>query len=102
MLYDEATEHCYAQRDLDNVDREEHNCMQLAQQFCLVTKEHRERFFTYALFHSPTWSVATHLEIYLLHVHYTSELDNLHDDKKIDQLELDWLTWQRDHALNKT
>ena len=76
--------------------------MRLAQQFCLVTKEYSERFFTYVLFQPSTWNVAAHLESYLLHVHCTSELDNIHDDKEIDQLELDWITWQRDYVLNKT
>ena len=33
VLYDEATEECYAQRDLDEVEREERNCMRLARQF---------------------------------------------------------------------
>ena len=65
-------------------------------------KEYRERFFTYVLFQSPTRSVAAHLESYLLYVYYTLELDNLHDDKEIDRLDLDWITWQRDYALNKT
>ena len=37
----------------------------------------------------------------LLHVYYAPELDNLHDDKEIDQLELDWITWQRDYVQNK-
>ena len=59
-------------------------------------------FFTYALFQSPTRCVAAHLESYLLHVYYMSELDNLHDDKEINQLELDWITWHRDNALNNT
>ena len=53
------------------------------------------------MFRSPTRSVAAHLASYLLHVYYTLQLDNLHDDKEIDQLELDWIIWQRDYALNK-
>ena len=65
-------------------------------------EKYRERFFTYVLFHPSTRSVAAHLESYLLHIYYTSELDNLHDDKEIEQLELDFITWQRDYALNKT
>ena len=64
-------------------------------------KEYRERFFTDVLFHPSTRSVAAHLESYLLHVHYMTELDNLHDDKEIDQLELDWIR-RIDHTLNKT
>ena len=31
VLYDEATEEWYTQRDLDEVEREERNCMRLAQ-----------------------------------------------------------------------
>ena len=84
------------------MDREERNCMRLARQFCHLMKEYRERFFTHVLFQLPTRSVAAHLESYLLHVYYTSQLDNLQDDKEIDQLELDWITWQRDYALSKT
>ena len=92
MLYDEATEEWYAQRDPDEVGREERNCMRLARQFCHLMKEYRERCFTYVIVQSPTWSVAAHLESYLLHVYYTSELDNLLDDIEIDQLELEWIT----------
>ena len=87
---------------MHEVEREERNCARLAQRFCLVMKEYREPFYTYALSKPSIWSIATHLESYLLHVHYTSELDNIHDDKQIDQLELDWITRQRDYALNKT
>ena len=64
-------------------------------------KEYKERFFTYVLFQSPTRSVAAHFDSYLIHIYYTSQLDNLYDDIEIDQLELDWITWQRDYALNK-
>ena len=49
VLYDVATENRCAQRDLDEVESKERNCMRLARQFCLVTKEDRERFFTYVL-----------------------------------------------------
>ena len=31
----------------------------------------------------------------------TSQLDN-DDDKEVDPLELDWVTWQRDYMQNKT
>ena len=92
MLYDEAKEEWYAQRDPDVVEREERNCMRFARQFCHLMKEYRVRFFTYVLFQSPKRSIAAHLESYLLHVYYTSELDHLHDDKEINQLELDWIT----------
>ena len=61
--------------------------MQLARQFYHLVEEYRERNFTNVLFQSPTQSFATHLERYLLHVYYTSQLDN-DDDKEIDQLEL--------------
>ena len=36
VLYDEATEEWYMQRDPDEVEREERNCMRLAQQFCYL------------------------------------------------------------------
>ena len=94
VLFDEATEEWYVQRDPDEVEREERNGMRLARQFCHLMKEYRERR---VLFQSPTRSIAAHLQSYLLHVYYTSELD-----KEIDQLELDWITSQREYALNRT
>ena len=86
VLYDEATEEWYAQRDPDEVEREEHNCMRLARQFCHLMKEYRERFFTSVLFRSRTRSVAAHLESYHLYVHYTSVLDDLYNGATKDQL----------------
>ena len=74
------------------VEREERNCMRLAHQFYQLVDEYRERFFTDVLFQSPTQSAARHLERYLWHVYYTSELGNEDDDKEVDQLELDWIT----------
>ena len=102
VLYEEATGEWYAQRDPDEVDRKDRNCTHLARQFGHLMEDYRERVFTYELFQSPTRSIAAHLESYLLHMYYTSQLDNLYDDREIDQLELDWITWQRDHAQNKT
>ena len=67
VLCDEPTEEWHAQRDPDEVDREEH----LARQFYHIMKEYRERFFIYVLFQSPTRSVSAHLESYLLHIYYT-------------------------------
>ena len=99
VLYDEATEEWYAQRDPDEVELEERNCMRLAPQFCHM-KEYRERVFTCVRFQSPTRSVAAHLESYRLHAHYTSVLDDLYNGASKDQLEWDWITWQRDYALN--
>ena len=64
-------------------------------------EEYRERFFTYVLLQSPTQNMSTHLESYLLHKHYTSQLDNLHDNIEVDQLEVDWIRWRRDYAYNK-
>ena len=95
VLDEEATEEWYAQPDTDEVDRE-------AQQFCHLMGEYRERFFIYVLFQSPTRSIAAYLESYLLHIYYRSQLDNIYGDKEIDQLELDWITWQSDYAQNKT
>ena len=100
VLYDEATEEWYTPYDPDEVEREERNCLRLARQFYRLVEEYRERFVTYVLFQSPTQSAATHLERYLLHVYYTSQLDD-DDDKEIDQLELDWITWQRDYMQNR-
>ena len=37
---------------------------------------------------------------YLLHVYYTAQLDN-DDDKEVDQLELNWIAWQRDYMQNR-
>ena len=39
VLYDEAIEECYAQRDPEEVDREERKCMRLIRQFCHLMKE---------------------------------------------------------------
>ena len=86
VLLEEATEEWYAQRDPDDVDREECSCIRLAEQFAHLMKEYRDRFFTYVLLQSPTQSVTTHLESYLLHRHYTSQLDNLYDNIEVDQL----------------
>ena len=52
MLYDEATEEWYAQRDPHEVERAERNCMRLTRQFCHHMKEYRVQFFTYVLFQS--------------------------------------------------
>ena len=52
-------------------------------------------------YREPTQSAATHLERYLLHVYYTSKLDNDDDDKEEDQLEMYWITWQRDYMQNR-
>ena len=71
VLYDEAIEEWYVQRDPDEVEREVRNCMRLARQFCHLMKEYRERFFTYVLFQSLTRRVAAHLESYLLHVYHS-------------------------------
>ena len=83
VLYKEATEEWFAQRDPDEVDRGDRNCTRLARQFGHHMEEYRKRIFTYELFQSPTRSIAAHLESYLLHVFYTSPLDNLHDDREI-------------------
>ena len=77
VVYDEATGDWYAQRDLDEVGREECNCMRLNKSI------ENDSLPMYSFTHQ-------HLESYLFHVHYTSEMDNLHDDKEID------------YALNKT
>ena len=99
VMYEKTTGEWYAQRE---VDRENRNCTRLSRQFGHLMEEYREGFFTYVLVQSPTVSIAEHLESYLLHVYYASQLDNLYDDREIDQLELDWITWQRDYAQNKT
>ena len=49
VLCDEATKDWCAQRDLDEVESQERNCMRLAHQLCLVTKKYRERYITYVL-----------------------------------------------------
>ena len=98
VLFEEATEEWYAQRDSVQLDWVESDCIRQADQFALLMEEYKERFCTYALFHSPK-SLAAHLESYLLHRHYTSQLDNL--ELEVDQLEVDWITWHRDYACNK-
>ena len=95
VLFEEATEEWYAQRDPVEVDWVESDYTRQADQFAHLIEEYRERFFTYVLFQSPK-SLAAHLESYLLHRHYTSQLE-----LEIDQLEVDWITWHRDYAYNK-
>ena len=102
LLFEEATEEWYAQRDSVEVDWVECDCIRQAEQFAYFMEEYRERFFTYVLLQSPTQSVAAHLESYLLHRHYISQLDNLYDNIEVDQLDVDWITWCRDYAYNKT
>ena len=93
MLYDEATEEWYAQRDPDEVERST----------ILLPYERVQRtIFTYVLFQSPTGSVAAHLESYLLHMHFTSVLYDLYNGATTDQLQLDWIKWRRDYTQNKT
>ena len=101
VLFEEATEEWYAKRDPVEVDWVESDCIRQAEQFAHLMEEHRERFFTYVLLHSPTRSIAAHLENYLLHMHYTSQLDNLYDNREAAQLEVDWITWHSDYAYNK-
>ena len=81
------------------LDWVECDCKRQAEQFAHLTEEYRERFFTYELLHSPK-SLAAHLESYLLHIHYTSQLDDL-DIIEVDPLEVDWITLHRDYAYNK-
>ena len=54
VLFEETTEEWYAQRDPDEVDCEECNCIRLAEQFGHLMKEYRERYSTYVLLQSPT------------------------------------------------
>ena len=92
VLFEEATEEWYAQSDPDEVDRVECDCIRLAEQFGHLMEEYRERFFTYVLIHSPKRSITAHLGSYLLHMHYTHQLDNLYDNIEVDRLELDLLS----------
>ena len=87
MLFKEDTEEWYAQRDPVEVDWVECDCIRQAEQFGHLMKEYRERFFTCVLLQSPTRSLATQLERYLLHKHYISQLNSLYDDIEVDQLD---------------
>ena len=69
VLFEEATEEWHAQRDPDEVDRVESDCICQAEQFAHLMEEYRERFFTYVLRQSPK-SLAAYLESYHLHRHY--------------------------------
>ena len=83
----------------DKVEREERNCMRLAKQSYHLVEEYRERFFTHVLFQSPTHSISsTSRELPLVCLLYVTVNG---DDKEIDQLELDWITWQRDYMQNR-
>ena len=100
VLFEEATEEWYTQRDPVEVDWVESDWICQAKKFAHLMEEYRERLFTYVLLQSPTKSPAAHLEGYHLHIHYTSQLDNL-DNIEADPLEVDWITWHRDYAYNK-
>ena len=100
--FKEDTEEWYAQRDPVEVDWVECDVYRRqAEQFGHLMEKYGERFFTYVLLQSPTRTLATHLARYLLHKHYTSQLDNLYDNIEVDQLEVGWITWHRDYAYNK-
>ena len=70
MLCDEAAEEWYAQRDPDEVEREERNCMRLARQFCHLMKEYKERFFTMYSFNHQQKSRSTSRELSRIRVLY--------------------------------
>ena len=86
VLFEEATEESYVQRDPIEVDWVESDCICQAEQFAHLMEKYRERFFSYVLLQSPK-SLAAHLESYHLHRH--CQLDNI----EVDQLEVDWITW---------
>ena len=99
VLHEAATEEWYVPYDPKEVELEGRNCTRLARQFFHLVEVYRERFSTYVLLQSLRHSAATYLERYLLHVHYTLGGDDDGDDK--DQLELDWITWQRDYVQDR-
>ena len=47
LMFDEATEEWYAERDPVKVDWVESGCIRQAEQFAHLMGEYRERFFTY-------------------------------------------------------
>ena len=98
VLFEEATEEWYAQRDPVEEDWVESDCIRQVEQCAHLMEEYRERLFTYVLLQSPK-SLAAHLESYHLHRDYTSQLDNL--ELEADPQEIDWITWHRDYAYNK-
>ena len=53
MLFEEANEEWYAQRDTVEVDWVESDCIRQAEQFAHLRKEYRERFFTYSITKKP-------------------------------------------------
>ena len=71
VLFEEATEDWYAQRDPVGVDWVESECICLAEKFAQLMEKYSERFFTYVLLQSPK-SLVAHLESYHLHRHYIS------------------------------
>ena len=73
LLFGEATEEWYVQRDPIAVDWVESDCIHQTEQLAHLMEEYREQFFT-TLLQSPN-SLATHLESYHLHC----QLDNIRD-----------------------
>ena len=63
VLFEEASEEWYVQRDPVEVDWVESDCVRQAEQFAHLREEYRERFFTYVLLQSPK-IMAAHLESY--------------------------------------
>ena len=53
VLFQEATEEWYAQRDPDEVDCVESDCIRKAEQSAHLMEEYRERFLAYVLLQSP-------------------------------------------------
>ena len=96
VLYEEAAEEWFAQRDPDEVDREDRNCIRLARQFGHWKSIENDVSPMYSFNHQHITSTSRELPLTRL------QLDNLHDDREIDELNLDWITWQRDYAQNKT
>ena len=87
-LFEEAAEEWYAQRDPDEVDWVECDCIRIAEQFGHLMEEYRER--------TPSITNAkcgnTFRKLPLAQTLYITE---------VYQLEVDWITWHRDYAYNK-
>ena len=98
VLFYNATEDWYAQRDEEEIDNTRYSCKQLAYRFYCTTRLYRERFFNYTFSNvtMQNWSTAARIDSY--HFYYVTESyrDNIYsNESKDNSLELIWIDWQR-------
>ena len=99
MLFDDATEEWYVQRDTLTVEWTENECLRQAWKFSQFVEKYSERFFPYMEL-QPVKNLYMHLQMYRLHKYYTSQIKGLHDKDTQNELEMNWLWWHCDYTAN--